>query len=63
LKIITSYNIKAKKYVEKSKGLQKTKDLATTFCEKALASLKPLKPSPAKEALIQLTYLVLERNN
>jgi len=53
---------KARNLVEKSSGLSRTRDLAAQFCDKAVACIEPLEPSPAKEALIELADYVLLRN-
>ncbi|KTW27712.1 hypothetical protein T552_02152 [Pneumocystis carinii B80] len=47
--------------VIKSNGLQKTKELAEKFCNKALDSLNLFPVSPSRHALEELTYKILNR--
>ncbi|KAG9285731.1 hypothetical protein G9A89_001619 [Geosiphon pyriformis] len=52
----------AQEIVFKSKGLEKTKLLAASHCQKAIASILKLPQSKARYSLIQLTEKVLTRN-
>jgi len=53
--------LKARKLVEKSQGLKKTRELAQVFRDKAVEAIQPLKPSAGKTALLELADLVLNR--
>ncbi|KAJ3209694.1 coq1 putative hexaprenyl diphosphate synthase [Dinochytrium kinnereticum] len=48
-------------FVHRSDGVRQTKELATSFCAEAVDALSILPPSPAREALIQLTHSVINR--
>ncbi|QSL64454.1 hypothetical protein MERGE_001755 [Pneumocystis wakefieldiae] len=52
---------RAHELVIKSQGLQKTKELAEKFCNKALDSLNLFPMSPSRLALQELTYKILNR--
>ncbi|KAL7750492.1 coq1 putative hexaprenyl diphosphate synthase [Sorochytrium milnesiophthora] len=47
--------------VHQSNGLEKTRTLASSHCQKAINALSGLPESPAREALTQLTHKVLTR--
>ena len=53
----------AMELVEKSKGLQKCKELAQIHVEKAIESISILEPSIGKESLIALAYKVITRTS
>ncbi|KAI8855058.1 isoprenoid synthase domain-containing protein [Chytridium lagenaria] len=53
----------ALEFVHRSDGVQQTKEMASTFCTEAVKALSILPSSPAREALIQLTHSVLNRQN
>jgi len=52
---------KARNFVQQSRGIVRTRELAATFCDLAVRALIPLRPSPAKSGLIRLADLVLNR--
>lgn len=52
----------ARELVHKSKGLEKTKQLAEKHCSEAVAAISRLPPSPAQQALVGLAAKVLNRN-
>jgi len=45
-----------------SDGLLRTRQLAASYCDSAVEVLSPLRPSPAKDGLIELAQYVLHRN-
>lgn len=47
--------------VHQSNGIQRTRELASSYCREAVNALSILPPSPAKTVLIQLTHSVLYR--
>lgn len=49
--------------VNKSKGLQHTKDLAVAQADLAINAVLQLSPSPAREALAHLAFKVVSRKN
>ncbi|XP_074652416.1 all trans-polyprenyl-diphosphate synthase PDSS1-like isoform X2 [Tubulanus polymorphus] len=48
-------------YVKQSDGIQQTRLLAENHCCQAINQIKQLKPSMAREALISITHMVLDR--
>ncbi|XP_057288651.1 all trans-polyprenyl-diphosphate synthase PDSS1 isoform X1 [Pezoporus wallicus] len=52
----------ARKYVLQSDGVQQTTYLAQRYCHEATREISKLRPSPEREALIQLTEMVLTRD-
>jgi geranylgeranyl pyrophosphate synthase len=54
-------NTQALELVQISDGLEKTRELAASLCEKASHSIKSFPESSAKEALMGLTHSVLNR--
>jgi len=48
--------------VLKSKGLQRTKDLASKHCQMALDAISTIADSPYKQGLIDITKIVLNRD-
>ncbi|KAJ3103482.1 hypothetical protein HDU97_010065 [Phlyctochytrium planicorne] len=52
---------KALDLVHRSDGVQLTRDLATSYCAEAVKAISILPPSPARQALIQLTHSVVNR--
>ncbi|NWS41104.1 DPS1 synthase, partial [Probosciger aterrimus] len=53
---------RARKYVLQSDGVQQTTYLAQRYCHEATREISKLRPSPEREALIQLTEMVLTRD-
>uniref|UniRef100_A0A663LXX6 Decaprenyl diphosphate synthase subunit 1 n=2 Tax=Athene TaxID=126785 RepID=A0A663LXX6_ATHCN len=53
---------RARKYVLQSDGVQQTTYLAQRYCHEATREISKLRPSPEREALIQLTEMVLLRD-
>uniref|UniRef100_A0A8V0XGU3 Prenyl (decaprenyl) diphosphate synthase, subunit 1 n=1 Tax=Gallus gallus TaxID=9031 RepID=A0A8V0XGU3_CHICK len=53
---------RARKYVLQSDGVQQTTYLAQRYCHEATREISKLRPSPEREALIQLTEMVLMRD-
>ncbi|XP_078090136.1 all trans-polyprenyl-diphosphate synthase PDSS1 isoform X2 [Mustelus asterias] len=49
-------------YVQQSDGVQQTCYLAHQYCQEAIRQISKLHPSPERDALIQLTEIVLTRN-
>jgi geranylgeranyl pyrophosphate synthase len=47
--------------VRQADGLSRAKDLALVQAEQAIEAVLPLSPSPAREGLIQLAMLVVNR--
>ncbi|XP_001376077.1 all trans-polyprenyl-diphosphate synthase PDSS1 isoform X1 [Monodelphis domestica] len=52
---------RAQQYVLQSDGVQQTTYLAQQYCHKAIREISKLRPSPERDALIQLTEIVLTR--
>jgi len=48
--------------LHKSDGVQQTTYLAQRYCHEATREISKLRPSPEREALIQLTEMVLMRD-
>ncbi|XP_039769756.1 all trans-polyprenyl-diphosphate synthase PDSS1 isoform X3 [Ornithorhynchus anatinus] len=53
---------RARQYVLQSDGVQQTTYLAQRYCHEAIREISKLRPSPEREALIQLTEVVLTRD-
>nr|XP_020845993.1 decaprenyl-diphosphate synthase subunit 1 isoform X3 [Phascolarctos cinereus] len=53
---------RARQYVLQSEGVQQTTYLAQQYCHKAIREISKLRPSPERDALIQLTEIVLTRD-
>ncbi|XP_072507888.1 all trans-polyprenyl-diphosphate synthase PDSS1 isoform X2 [Notamacropus eugenii] len=53
---------RARQYVLQSDGVQQTTYLAQQYCHKAIREISKLRPSPERDALIQLTEIVLTRD-
>ncbi|NXR05665.1 DPS1 synthase, partial [Semnornis frantzii] len=53
---------RARRYVLQSDGVQQTTYLAQRYCHAATREISKLRPSPEREALIQLTEMVLMRD-
>ncbi|XP_075778664.1 all trans-polyprenyl-diphosphate synthase PDSS1 isoform X1 [Pelodiscus sinensis] len=53
---------RARQYVLQSDGVQQTTYLAQRYCHEALKEISKLRPSPERDALIQLTEVVLTRD-
>ncbi|XP_043821647.1 all trans-polyprenyl-diphosphate synthase PDSS1 isoform X4 [Dromiciops gliroides] len=53
---------RAWQYVLQSDGVQQTTYLAQQYCHKAIREISKLRPSPERDALIQLTEIVLTRD-
>ncbi|OCT75578.1 all trans-polyprenyl-diphosphate synthase PDSS1 [Xenopus laevis] len=53
---------RAWQYVLQSNGVQQTTYLAQSYCSQAVQEISKLQPSPEREALIQLTEIVLTRD-
>ncbi|KAJ3254818.1 coq1 putative hexaprenyl diphosphate synthase [Boothiomyces macroporosus] len=51
----------AKELVLKSKGIEKTRQLAKAYCDAAIQDIQVLEPSRARTALIEITEAVLTR--
>ncbi|XP_020386825.2 decaprenyl-diphosphate synthase subunit 1 [Rhincodon typus] len=49
-------------YVQQSDGVQQTCYLAHQYCQEAVRQISLLRPSPERDALIQLAEIVLTRN-
>jgi hexaprenyl-diphosphate synthase len=48
--------------VMKSQGIERARDLARAYCQKAMDAISRLPATDAREALVQLTNVVLTRN-
>lgn len=59
---ITSYPLPLPVFPHKSDGVQQTTYLAQRYCHEATREISKLRPSPEREALIQLTEMVLTRD-
>ncbi|KAM9288059.1 LOW QUALITY PROTEIN: all trans-polyprenyl-diphosphate synthase PDSS1 [Cariama cristata] len=55
-------DVERAKYVLQSDGVQQTTYLAQRYCHEATREISKLRPSPEREALIQLTEMVLMRD-
>ncbi|XP_043365420.1 all trans-polyprenyl-diphosphate synthase PDSS1 isoform X3 [Dermochelys coriacea] len=53
---------RARQYVLQSDGIQQTTYLAQRYCHEAMKEISKLRPSPERDALIQLTETVLTRD-
>ncbi|XP_068942467.1 all trans-polyprenyl-diphosphate synthase PDSS1 isoform X2 [Petaurus breviceps papuanus] len=53
---------RARQYVLQSDGVRQTTYLAQQYCHKAIREISKLRPSPERDALIQLTEIVLTRD-
>uniref|UniRef100_A0A8C8RWR0 All trans-polyprenyl-diphosphate synthase PDSS1 n=1 Tax=Pelusios castaneus TaxID=367368 RepID=A0A8C8RWR0_9SAUR len=53
---------RARQYVLQSDGVQQTTYLAQRYCHQAMHEISKLRPSPERDALIQLTEIVLTRD-
>ncbi|XP_073190404.1 all trans-polyprenyl-diphosphate synthase PDSS1 isoform X2 [Lepidochelys kempii] len=53
---------RARQYVLQSDGVQQTTYLAQRYCHEAMKEISKLRPSPERDALIQLTETVLTRD-
>ncbi|XP_043739561.1 all trans-polyprenyl-diphosphate synthase PDSS1 isoform X1 [Cervus elaphus] len=53
---------RARQYVLQSDGVQQTTYLAQRYCHEAVREISKLRPSPEREALIQLSEIVLTRD-
>uniref|UniRef100_A0A4X1TZ33 Decaprenyl diphosphate synthase subunit 1 n=1 Tax=Sus scrofa TaxID=9823 RepID=A0A4X1TZ33_PIG len=53
---------RARQYVLQSDGVQQTTYLAQRYCHEAIREISKLRPSPEREALIQLSEIVLTRD-
>ncbi|XP_014464475.2 all trans-polyprenyl-diphosphate synthase PDSS1 isoform X1 [Alligator mississippiensis] len=53
---------RAWEYVLQSDGVQQTNYLAQRYCHEAMKEISKLRPSPERDALIQLTEMVLTRD-
>ncbi|KAE8595955.1 hypothetical protein XENTR_v10015920 [Xenopus tropicalis] len=53
---------RAWQYVLQSDGVRQTTYLAQSYCNQAVQEIRKLQPSPEREALIQLTEIVLTRD-
>ncbi|XP_032642111.1 all trans-polyprenyl-diphosphate synthase PDSS1 isoform X2 [Chelonoidis abingdonii] len=53
---------RAQQYVLQSDGVQQTTYLAQRYCHEAMKEISKLRPSPERDALIQLTETVLTRD-
>ncbi|XP_041102988.1 all trans-polyprenyl-diphosphate synthase PDSS1-like [Polyodon spathula] len=53
---------RAWQYVLQSNGVQQTTYLARRYCQEAIRQISKLSPSPEREALIQLTEIILIRD-
>lgn len=53
---------RAWQYVLQSNGVQQTNYLAQRYCQEAIRQISKLSPSPEREALIQLTEIILIRD-
>ncbi|KAG8504720.1 Decaprenyl-diphosphate synthase subunit 1, partial [Galemys pyrenaicus] len=53
---------RARQYVLQSDGLQQTTYLAQQYCHEAIKEISKLRPSPERDALIQLSEIVLTRD-
>ncbi|XP_019363814.1 PREDICTED: decaprenyl-diphosphate synthase subunit 1 isoform X2 [Gavialis gangeticus] len=53
---------RAREYVLQSDGVQQTNYLAQRYCHEAMKEISKLRPSPERDALIQLTEMVLTRD-
>jgi geranylgeranyl pyrophosphate synthase len=52
---------RAQELVSKSRGIERTKELAEMFCNKAIEAVMKLKPSVARDALIEVAVMVVKR--
>ena len=50
-------------FVKRSKGLERSRDLAQVHAEKAIEAIQELNPSPARDALVALACKVVIRKN
>uniref|UniRef100_G1SYI1 Decaprenyl diphosphate synthase subunit 1 n=2 Tax=Oryctolagus cuniculus TaxID=9986 RepID=G1SYI1_RABIT len=53
---------RARQYVLQSDGVQQTTYLAQRYCHEAIREISKLRPSPERDALIQLSEIVLTRD-
>ncbi|XP_034985368.1 all trans-polyprenyl-diphosphate synthase PDSS1 isoform X2 [Zootoca vivipara] len=53
---------RAREYVLQSHGVQQTTYLAQRYCHKAMREISKLRPSPERDALIQLAEIVIARD-
>ncbi|XP_061441706.1 all trans-polyprenyl-diphosphate synthase PDSS1 [Rhineura floridana] len=53
---------RAREYVLLSDGVQQTTYLAQRYCHKAMREISKLRPSPERDALVQLAEIVLSRD-
>lgn len=53
---------RARQYVLQSDGVQQTTYLAQRYCHEAVREISKLRPSPERDALIQLSEIVLSRD-
>ncbi|XP_053118357.1 all trans-polyprenyl-diphosphate synthase PDSS1 [Hemicordylus capensis] len=53
---------RAREYVLQSDGVQQTTYLAQRYCHKAMTEISKLRPSPERDALVQLAEIVLSRD-
>uniref|UniRef100_A0A9L0RJ92 Decaprenyl diphosphate synthase subunit 1 n=1 Tax=Equus caballus TaxID=9796 RepID=A0A9L0RJ92_HORSE len=53
---------RARQYVLQSDGVQQTTYLAQRYCHEAVREISKLRPSPERDALIQLSEIVLTRD-
>ncbi|KAL4698880.1 hypothetical protein H8959_011537 [Pygathrix nigripes] len=53
---------RARQYVLQSDGVQQTTYLAQQYCHEAIREISKLRPSPERDALIQLSEIVLTRD-
>lgn len=53
---------RAQQYVLQSDGVQQTTYLAQRYCHEAVREISKLRPSPERDALIQLSEIVLTRD-
>nr|KAF6432063.1 decaprenyl diphosphate synthase subunit 1 [Rousettus aegyptiacus] len=53
---------RARQYVLQSDGVQQTTYLAQQYCHKAIREISKLRPSRERDALIQLSEIVLTRD-
>lgn len=59
---LTSFPLPLTVFFHKSDGVQQTTYLAQRYCHEATREISKLRPSPEREALIQLTEMVLVRD-
>lgn len=53
---------RTREYVLQSDGVQQTTFLAQRYCHQAMREISKLRPSPERDALVQLAEIVLSRN-